>query len=67
MEYLNFQQFKPKLDYLETAASLALENGSDAAAVKAVYDALTAALEQSTAAFTKLYEAAAVSADEPDT
>ena len=48
MEYLNFQQFKPKLDYLETAASLALENGSDAAAVKAVYDALTAALEQST-------------------
>lgn len=67
MEYLNFQQFKPKLDYLETAASLALENGSDAAAVKTVYDALTAALEQSTTVLTRLYEAAAVSADEPDT
>ena len=66
MEYLNFQQFKPKLDYLETAASLALENGSDAAAVKTVYDALTAALEQSSAAFTALYEGAANSADEPD-
>lgn len=66
MNYFSLQQLKPKLDYLEAAAALALENGSDRAAVQAAYDALNAAIEQSNAAFTALYEASAHSADEPD-
>lgn len=66
MDYFNFQKLKPKLDYLEAAAALAQENGCKPGEAAAAYEALTAAIEQSTTSFTALYESAAARADEPD-
>lgn len=66
MNYLSFQPLKPQLDYLEAAAALALENGSEPTAVQSVFAALNAAFAQSRVSFTALYEASACSADEPD-
>lgn len=66
MEYFDFQSLKPKLDYLEAAAALARENGCAVQEANAAYEALLAAIVQSTAAFTALYESAAQSPEEPD-
>mgnify|MGYP000795703879 CR=1 FL=1 len=66
MEYFDFQSLKPKLDYLEAAAALARENGYAVQEANAAYEALLAAIVQSTAAFTALYESAAQSPEEPD-
>lgn len=66
MEYFDFQKLKPRVDALDAACALALENGCDAAQAHTAYDALLDAVEHSEALFRDLYEQSALSADEPD-